>query len=113
MPGDPHPPRHSIAPPRVPGWVSTADAPLLGWVGRLSHVKGADIAIAALARMRNKSALLVFVGDGPDRPALEAQAAALGVASRVRFRRHGAARRPPSCPHSMRWCSAHAVRGLR
>jgi glycosyltransferase involved in cell wall biosynthesis len=61
------------------------DAPTLGWVGRLSHVKGADIAIAALATMRNKSALLVFVGDGPDRPALEAQAKALGVASRVRF----------------------------
>jgi len=61
------------------------DAPLLGWVGRLSHVKGADLAIEALALMRNKSALLVFVGDGPDRPALEVQADALGVASRVRF----------------------------
>jgi len=58
---------------------------LLGWVGRLSHVKGADIALAALARLRNKSAHLVFVGDGPDRPALEAQAVALGIPSRVRF----------------------------
>ena len=62
-----------------------ADAPLLGWVGRLSHVKGADIAIAALARLRNNSALLVFVGDGPDRQGLVAQAAALGIAARVRF----------------------------
>ena len=32
------------------------DVPLLGWVGRLSHVKGADIAIAALALTRNNSA---------------------------------------------------------
>ena len=61
------------------------DAPLLGWVGRLSHVKGADIAIAALALVRNNSARLVFVGDGPERPALAAQAAALGIASRVHF----------------------------
>jgi glycosyltransferase involved in cell wall biosynthesis len=59
--------------------------PLLGWVGRLSHVKGADIAIDALAAMRNKSALLVFVGDGPDRPALESRVAELGLAARVRF----------------------------
>ena len=80
----------SVAAPRpcrvhAPAWVSTGTVPLLGWVGRLSHVKGADIALAALARLRNDSARLVFVGDGPDRPALEAQAAALGVASRVRF----------------------------
>ena len=67
MPGDPQPPGHSIAPRRVDQLGLDADAPLLGWVGRLSHVKGADIAIAALARLRNNSALLVFVGDGPDR----------------------------------------------
>jgi glycosyltransferase involved in cell wall biosynthesis len=35
--------------------------------------------------MRNKSAILVFVGDGPDRPALETLAAAVGVGARVRF----------------------------
>lgn len=62
-----------------------ADTAILGWVGRLSHVKGADVAIDAIARMRNPAALLVFVGDGPDRSMLEARSAALGLGSRICF----------------------------
>lgn len=58
---------------------------ILGWVGRLSPVKGADVAIDSMALVRDHDAQLVFVGDGPDRAALEARAAALGLASRVRF----------------------------
>lgn len=61
------------------------DGPILGWVGRLSEVKGPDIAVAAMTHVRQKSALLVFVGDGPDRAALEAQVATLGLGRRVRF----------------------------
>lgn len=59
--------------------------PLVGWVGRLSHVKGADIALEAMALVRDTGATLVFVGDGPDRAALEAQASALGLGTRARF----------------------------
>ncbi len=61
------------------------DGPVLGWVGRLSHVKGADIALDALAQLQHNSARLVFVGDGPERSALEGQAGQLGVGDRVRF----------------------------
>ena len=61
------------------------DGPMLGWVGRLSHVKGADIALDALANMQDRQACLVFVGDGPERTALEAQVTSLGLGGRVRF----------------------------
>lgn len=61
-----------------------ADAVALGWVGRLQAGKGPDVALRALAQV-DAGVELVFVGDGPDREALEAQAAELGVADRVRF----------------------------
>lgn len=48
--------------------------------------KGVDLSIGALARVsRDADIELWLVGDGPERPALEALAAALGVADRVRF----------------------------
>jgi glycosyltransferase involved in cell wall biosynthesis len=55
-------------------------------VGRLVEDKGFDVAVRALARV-GPEATLDIVGDGPARPALEALAVVLGVASRVRF--HG------------------------
>jgi len=55
----------------------------VGYVGRLSHEKGADVLVEALARVPDATALLV--GDGPDRAALEALAGRLGVGDRVRF----------------------------
>ena len=61
------------------------DGSLLGWVGRLSHEKGADIALAALPLVQHPGTKLVFVGDGPERAALDAQASALGIADRVTF----------------------------
>lgn len=51
------------------------------FVGRLVPYKGADRMIAALALTPDLR--LVIVGDGPLRPALEAQAATLGVADRL------------------------------
>jgi glycosyltransferase involved in cell wall biosynthesis len=41
--------------------------------------------LRAFARVGQTNSLLVFAGEGPQRPELEAEAAALGVASRVRF----------------------------
>ena len=61
------------------------DAPVLGWVGRLSPEKGADIAIAAMVLLSHTDCHLAFVGDGRWRPALEAQVAAAGLGSRVHF----------------------------
>jgi len=56
-------------------------------VGRLVPVKGFDLLIAALGRLAPElpTARVVLVGDGPERAALAAQAAALGVGDRVTF----------------------------
>lgn len=53
-------------------------------VGRLVRQKGVDLILEAMARTPVPLDLTV-VGDGGARPALEAQAAALGLQTRVRF----------------------------
>ncbi|MCH9021989.1 MAG: glycosyltransferase family 4 protein [Planctomycetes bacterium] len=60
---------------------------VLGFVGRLHHVKGADILIDAMALLLKKSPhyLLLILGDGPQRHSLEAQAKRLAIHHRVRF----------------------------
>lgn len=64
------------------------------FVGRLAEKKGATHLLDAFARLRPRHPALVLdiVGDGPLRPALEAQSRALGIDGAVRFR--GA--RPPA-----------------
>ena len=57
------------------------------FVGRLNSQKGAGLLLDALAHS-SAGASLDIVGDGPDRAALAARAAALGIANRVTF--HGA-----------------------
>ena len=59
-------------------------------VGRLSHEKGQDVALDALAMARAAGArtMLAFAGDGPDRAKLEAQTDALGLREDVRFLGH-------------------------
>ena len=59
------------------------DAPLLLAVGRLHPVKGYDILIDALAGL--PAAHLWIAGEGPQRAALEAQIARLGLGPRVRL----------------------------
>jgi glycosyltransferase involved in cell wall biosynthesis len=59
---------------------------VLGFVGFVRDWHGLDSVIAAIAAARDTTALeLVVVGDGPARPALERQAASLGLGDRVRF----------------------------
>ena len=55
------------------------------YVGRLVPEKGVRELVEALARAATSDAGLLVVGDGPDRAPLEALAASLGVAHRVRF----------------------------
>ena len=62
------------------------DALVAGWVGRLSREKGADIMLDALAH-GDASWRLSIIGDGPERDALQRQAANLGIADRVTW--HG------------------------
>ncbi|HZG44879.1 MAG TPA: glycosyltransferase [Allosphingosinicella sp.] len=57
--------------------------PLLATVGGLIERKGQSFALEALALLPD--ATLLLIGDGPDRPQLERQAAQLGVAGRARF----------------------------
>lgn len=83
----PRPERTSPAAARAALGIADDAGPVLGWVGRLVPVKGADILLHALARLPGGAWRVSIIGDGPDRPALEALAAQLGIAGRVRF--HG------------------------
>jgi glycosyltransferase involved in cell wall biosynthesis len=72
----------------VAGFGVPDDAPVIGFVGRLSPEKGVALLIDAFARLEplgGREVHLLLAGDGPDRAALEAQAARLGVGSRVHF----------------------------
>lgn len=63
-------------------WRARFPGPLLLFVGRLRYYKGLNDLIAA---MTDVPATLLIAGDGPEGPALRAQAQALGVAARVHF----------------------------
>jgi sugar transferase (PEP-CTERM/EpsH1 system associated) len=60
---------------------------VIGTVGRLNGVKDYPTLLTAFADAARRAdhVELVFIGDGPQRAALEATAAALGVSGRVRF----------------------------
>ena len=57
---------------------------LLVYIGRLAEKKGVDVLLDAVAALGG--ARLEILGDGPDRAALEAKVAQLGLDERVRFR---------------------------
>lgn len=65
-------------------WGVPADVTVLLMASRLHMVKGYDVALQALASLP-EHVWLVGAGEGPARPELEALAATLGVAHRVRF----------------------------
>ncbi len=62
-----------------------ADQPILGYVGRLSKEKGADVLIDALALLRrqNRPFHAVIVGDGPEQSRIESAIAATGLSDAV------------------------------
>lgn len=55
------------------------------FVGRLVKVKGVDILLRAFAQLGRSDAVLVVVGDGPERQNLEKLALSLGISDRVIF----------------------------
>lgn len=66
------------------------DAPIIGSVGRLEPIKNYQLALRALAKVGKiagveSAPFLVIAGDGSARAGLEALAAQLGVADRVKF----------------------------
>ena len=62
-----------------------ADAPWIGIVATLRSWKGHRFLVEALPRLAHRDARLAIVGDGPQRAALAAQVAALGLNDRVTF----------------------------
>jgi glycosyltransferase involved in cell wall biosynthesis len=62
------------------------DAVTVGWVGRTTREKGADVLIAAIPRLPPGIGVSI-IGDGAERSRLESMARSLGVAERVRW--HG------------------------
>lgn len=70
----------------APGLAAGADPLVLGFVGFVRDWHGLDGVIRGIAQWQGRPALsLLVVGEGPARPGLEALAAELGVAHRVRF----------------------------
>lgn len=64
-----------------------ADGKLVaGWVGRLSHEKGADVMLRALSET-DDNWILSIIGDGPDLDSLRRLAVQLGVVDRITW--HG------------------------
>lgn len=64
----------------------TRDAPVISAMGRLVHQKGFDTLLRAFSILRaRRQARLVVLGEGKERPGLEALAAELGVAKDVNF----------------------------
>jgi poly-gamma-glutamate synthesis protein (capsule biosynthesis protein) len=61
------------------------DGPMIGWVGRLTNEKGADVALEALARLENPIARLAIIGEGRDEQALRSRAIELGLDGRVHW----------------------------
>lgn len=68
-------------------WFDGAGPVLLG-VGRLVEQKDFDTLLTAFAASRRDDAKLIILGEGQDRPRLEATAASLGLAGRVALPGH-------------------------
>jgi len=56
------------------------------FVGRLTKIKGLDIVIEALAKLKDEKWTLDVVGDGPERKDLESLTEKLGISDRVFFK---------------------------
>jgi glycosyltransferase involved in cell wall biosynthesis len=86
-----------------------SDRTLIVTVSRLVRLKRVDLLLEAVSRMsaaaKEKSAL-VIAGDGPDRPALEEKARALGIAGLTRFT---GAVRYDSMPRLLKSCDIFAA----
>ena len=62
-----------------------AEAPVVVSAARFEPMKNIDLLIRAFARLENREAVLVLVGDGTEAPKLRRLAAELNISGRVRF----------------------------
>jgi glycosyltransferase involved in cell wall biosynthesis len=65
----------------------TVDTPVVGAITRFYPEKATEVLVEAFAEVARRvpAARLLLVGDGPQRPVLEARARELGLADRIRF----------------------------
>ncbi len=67
-------------------WFAEGEVPVFLAAGRLAPVKGFDVLLDAFARLTGEvDARLLILGEGPERGALEARTAALGLTDRVAY----------------------------
>jgi glycosyltransferase involved in cell wall biosynthesis len=64
----------------------SANAFNIGWIGRISREKGADVLIDALPTLEDLKIHVTFIGEGRERPKLEHRARELKVENRVSWR---------------------------
>lgn len=81
--------------------------PIILAVGRLIADKAVDVIVRAFAALEQPRARLIVLGDGPERPRLEALAIELGIADRVTFAGYQAS---PWQYYATAKCLAHASR---
>jgi glycosyltransferase involved in cell wall biosynthesis len=74
---------------------------VVGWVGRLIPIKGADVFLRAMGQLKPMPVTVSIIGDGPERAALEELVRAEGLSDRVHF--HG------TVPDAARYISAFDV----
>ena len=86
---------NGLLPADFSGHTPNADASDVLFVGELRHLKGVDVLLDALAAIKGLPTATI-VGSGPDEAAFKAQATALGLGGRVRFR--GAMPAPKAFP---------------
>jgi glycosyltransferase involved in cell wall biosynthesis len=79
---------HGLAPPPPQGGApESADPPIIVFLGRLVSTKGVNtlLAAASLLRQQQKSFTILIIGEGPERPALQAFVNAQQLTPFVRF----------------------------
>ena len=85
---------NGVTPEEFEPVVTTEDATDLCYVGEFRHIKGADLLVDAVARLRDggKKVTLTRGGDGEETAALKAQVERLGLSGAIRFIGHVKAR---------------------
>jgi glycosyltransferase involved in cell wall biosynthesis len=85
---------NGVTPEEFDPIVKAADATDIVYVGEFRHIKGADLLIEAVTRLRadGKPVMLTLAGDGEELAALKAQVQKHGLSEAVRFIGHVKAR---------------------
>ena len=73
------------APPRDRSIDTATGTKRIAWIGRLAPPKNPQLLIEAVSLLGVGDVEVLFIGDGPKRSKLEAQATSLGIGAQIRF----------------------------